>query len=676
MVLHGTGETVRSLAFCPSQGNLVCGAEGKIRVWDLQTGTQVVEYEGESPILCVASAPDGREIVYGTTSGTVMAWKYSEEPQPVCIGEHEGSVLCVKYSHKGDVIASLSEYKISLWESMGKEAVNAISGAGIGFKYLDFSPDDHSLATVQASRQIGIWNVTDGRMVRSFNGCGRDEWTATLASVVFSPGGRVLASCADDGKVRLWDPETGKQLACLTGHKDRVTCIGSTPDGDYLVSGGWDQSVRTWDIEKKRQLAHSHVGHPVNCLDISPDGQLIACGAHDTIEIWNPLENSEQLLCRDHEGPIWWVDFIPDQRQLLTGSDDGSLRLWDLGDGEEKRQISNIGGHIESLAIAPQGAVVAFGLSDSSVCLWDARNDKKPVRLEGSAAPMCRLAFALGDERLVGVSAANELLIWETSQGKIVARLSALAEPVRSFDISPTGDSVVAALAKGHISVLDARSGDVCWKLAARRHSVRTVRFSPNSNLVAIGSKDGGIDLRMAGDGKVTRSLGYDQQPIKDVALSEDGRWIGWTLERGGVRVADLTSKRAPVHKVDAGITVDEIVFTSDRDGSGLLVGWTHPIAWIWDVHTGRCVERFDGVNNLQVVNGGTRLARYVPRKMGLETSIYDRHTKTAVAWLDQSVQVALAHPSRALWVSAYDTRHVGIFSLEEGDSQSSSLLV
>jgi len=665
IVLRGAEGATRSLAFCPSQEKIVCGADGVVRVWDLRTGAEVVEFENDSAVLCVASAPDGREVVYGTTNGRVMAWKYAEDPHPICIFEHDEPVVCVKYSHKGDVIASLSEYKITFCKVASKEVVKTISGAGIGFKYLDISFDDSFLATVQSSSQIGIWDITDGRLVNSFAGHGkqRDEWLTSLTSVAFSPNGKWLASCADDGKVRLWDSSIGEQLACFKGHNDRVTCISFTRDGDYLISGAWDHTVRIWDLERQKQLRKCPVAYSVNCIDISSDDQLVACGSHNVIEVWNPHQDSEQLLCRDHGGPFWLANFTPDYKHVFTGSDDGSVRLCDLGDGEEKQHTSHMKARIKSFAVAPSGARVGFGLSNSSVWLWNARSGEEPMRLEGETSLMYRLAFALNGVRLVGASTENELLIWETSHGHTVAHLAGLTDAVRAFEVSPSGDCVVVGLRKGRLSVLDARNGAVRWKLTGHRHPLNTVKFSPDSNFVAIGSKDGSIQFRRVSDGKLMRSLSHDRQPIKDLALSKDSGWIAWILEDGSVRVSDLASKKAVVPSIDVEKAVDEIAFASD--GSGLLIGRTRPTVWVWDIHTGQCIECFEGVNDLGIVNGPTKLARYVPLQTGIEIGIYDRYTKTCIAWLDQNIRVVLAHPSGELWICAYDTRHLGIFSLE-----------
>ena len=88
-----------------------------------------------------------------------------------------------------------------------------------------------------------LWDVASGQLVRTLEG-----HTDRVASVAFSPDGRLLASGSVDGTVWLWDAPTGALLRTLEGHTWVVTSVAFAPDGRLLASGSMDTIVRLWGV--------------------------------------------------------------------------------------------------------------------------------------------------------------------------------------------------------------------------------------------------------------------------------------------------------------------------------------------------------------------------------------------------------------------------------------------
>ncbi|MEO1528528.1 MAG: WD40 repeat domain-containing protein [Planctomycetota bacterium] len=116
--------------------------------------------------------------------------------------------------------------------------------------------------------------------------------------MAFSPDGRRIISGSGDNTLKLWDSESGQELASLTGHSGRVRAVAFRPDGRWIVSGSGDRTLKLWDSESGQELA-SLIGHFgwVRAVAFSPDGRRIVSGSDDqTLLVWDT--ETQQIVAR------------------------------------------------------------------------------------------------------------------------------------------------------------------------------------------------------------------------------------------------------------------------------------------------------------------------------------------------------------------------------------------
>ncbi len=290
-------------------------------------------------------------------------------------------------SKNQNIITSNQNGIVKLWNLERGMLVKTIKGYSALVNITDsvaFSPDGKYLATGNNDGTVEIWEPSTGKLLITF------KWNSALInSLVFSPDGRVLVSGNADGTIRILGQE-GKLLRTLFGHSGSVNSIAISPDSKIFVSGSSDKTIKIWDLVTG-ELISTLSGHSgsVNSIAISPDGKIIASGSSDkTIKIWNlaadlppcsvaifgPCNNlaTEEAIhtFTGHSGSVNSIAISPDGKIIASGSADKTIKIWDL---ETRTLVNTLSGHsasVNAVAIEPNGRGLVSGSSDGTIKIW------------------------------------------------------------------------------------------------------------------------------------------------------------------------------------------------------------------------------------------------------------------------------------------------------------------
>src|SRR6185295_450654 len=155
-----------------------------------------------------------------------------------------------------------------------------------------------------------------------------------------------------------------------------------------LVSGSADKTIRVWDVAKGKILCEAQTGTEVNAVAWVADGKQIASGGADyAIRVWYVDVVKRELAAlkeiKGHEGPITSLAAIPPNgSQVLSGSGDGTIRQWNLEDGQLIRKMKH-GGPVAAVAVRSDGKRFGSAGLNNIAKLWDASEGKEIAELRG-----------------------------------------------------------------------------------------------------------------------------------------------------------------------------------------------------------------------------------------------------------------------------------------------------
>lgn len=250
----------------------------------------------------------------------------------------------------------------------------------------------------------------------------------------------------------------------------------------------------------------------VTRVAFSTHGLSVASGSDDqSIKLWDVVTGTEMKTLRGHEDSVNSVAFSPNGTHLASASEDFTIRIWDVATGAELKRLQVNGSPARNLMFSPDGKFLVFVSGDKRVRLWDTVSRESVKSLVGHTDDVLWVAFSPDtDSQLIASSSLDQTLrLWNTVTGLEVGRFEAHTGEVVCMAFSLDGKQITLVSKDGTLRIWDTitgTTGPALSRLQSYDDTFQSIAFSPDGTLLALGSHHE-IRLWNTATGKVVKRL-------------------------------------------------------------------------------------------------------------------------------------------------------------------------
>lgn len=387
-VLHGHTGGVYGVSLS-ADGQLLAssGTDGTVRLWDTTSGTGLAIFQGHrGAVYSVALDSRGQLLASSGMEGTIQLWEVKGQRQHTLLHGYSGMMFSVALSTDGQWVASGGmDGAVRVWEVETGRPVATLRGHSGAVYSVAWSADNRLLASSGPDGTARVWDISNGQCLAVLQG----HW-----GVALSKEGQLLVSGGAEGTLWLWDTSAmhpssghavlrasmtvGTSLASWPGHAGMVRDVALSGDGRLIASAAMDGLVRLWEVEGQRPgpTLSGHNG-AVYSVALSTDGQVAASGGHDgSIRLWDTASGRSLAVLQGHTSMVFGVALSADGRLVASSSPDGTVQLWDVSTATQLKVLEGHSGMVRDVALSADGRMVASAGADGTVRLWSTENGR------------------------------------------------------------------------------------------------------------------------------------------------------------------------------------------------------------------------------------------------------------------------------------------------------------
>ena len=375
------------------------------------------------------------------------------------------------------------------------------------------------------------------------------QWEAWLAVGFNKDGARqnlIIVAPAESAERGPKFAPTEASRASQAEHLSRLKAIDLYPgppftSADNLAKQVLASAVLDALIAAEVRRARTLTGHKrgVRSVAVLWGGRRALSGAEDeTIRLWDLGTGAELRRFDGHQGIVLSVAVLPKEQRALSGSFDNTMRLWDLANGAELRRFEGHSDFVEAVAALPDGRRALSGSGDCTMRLWDLETGVELRVFAGHTATVCSVALLPDGRRVLSGAHDSTARLWDLESGVEILRFEVHQAGVNAVAALPDGRRALSGSADKTLRLWDLQTGALLRRFEGHTSPVTAVTVLPDGRGALSGSEDGTVRLWEIETGAGLVLLDQGQSGgVGSLGILPDGTMVLAGLSDGSLRL-------------------------------------------------------------------------------------------------------------------------------------------
>ena len=419
-------------------------------------------------------------------------------------------------------------------------------------------------------------------------------------------------------------------------------------------------------------LIRTLTGHGdwVNAVALCPDGRHALTGSEDcTVRLWDLQTGQLLRTLAGHEAGVKALAISPDGRHVLSASGDRTLKFWGLETGQLVRTFMGHADEVSAVAISHDGRFTISGSRDRTLKFWDLETGQQLRTLAAHEDGVTAVSMSPDGHVALSGSRDRWLKLWDLTTGQLLHILTGHESAINALSLSLDGRYAASCSDDRTIKFWDLATGHLLRTLLGHEREVTAVCLCPDASRVLSGSRDRTLRHWDLEKGELLRTFAGHENGVSAVTVSADGRLGLSGSDDRTVKLWDLSTRQS--HSISSGHEGQVITVAVSPDGRYALSGSYDCTLRLWDLQNGGLVHTFVGHDGMVFAVAISSDGRHALSGSDDRTvKFWDLHTgetlRTLAGHEDGVCAVAIS-PDARIAVSGSCDRTLRIWDLQTG---------